>query len=235
MPKVNPKALLELDEVRHAFEVAKATGPLPGALFAWTYEFGARAAEPGLQKLTDVDLEGGRARIVHLKTSGPVRGTDWDALLPYCRAALPRWLKARPEAIQAPGQKPYLFPSRVPGRCPTCRGTGERHAQRDGAVMMVRCHHCAGAGKRWGVSRFEVYEIITDVLSRAGVREGCRHPHTLRHSIITHLLEGNVPAAVIQERVGHRFLQTTLGYVRATKTARAKLEGALSGLYDEKG
>ena len=236
MPKVNPKALLELSEVKAAFEVARAAGPLEGALFAWMYEFGSRAAEPGLQRVADVDLHSMRARVIHLKSSrsvvrGSVRGTEWDALLPFCQEALPAWLEARPRFIRKAGQQPYLFPSHAPGACPTCKGSGQRPAMRERVWTTAPCHHCGGAGKRWGVSRFEVYKIITQILTRAGVPEGHRHPHTLRHSIITHLLEGDIAAGVIQERVGHRFLQTTLGYARATKSARAKLEGALGALY----
>jgi integrase len=236
MPKVNPKALLELSEVKAAFQVAKTIGPLEGALFAWMYEFGSRAAEPGLQKVSDVDLHSMRARVVHLKSSrsvvrGEARGVEWDALLPFCREVLPGWLAARPRFVRATGQKPYLFPSTSPGACPTCKGSGKRPAMRERVWTTAPCHHCGGTGKRWGVSRFEVYRIITDVLTRTGVPEGHRHPHTLRHSIITHLLEGEVAAGVIQERVGHRFLQTTLGYARATKSARAKLESALGELY----
>jgi integrase len=238
MPKVNPKALLELDEVRAAFTTAKATGPLEGALFAWMYEFGARAAEPGLQKVSDVDLHSMRARVLHLKSSrsvvrGSVQGTEWDAILPFCREVLPGWLEARPKAILVAGQRPYLFPSRAPGDCPACKGSGERPAMRERVWTTAPCHHCGGTGKRWGLSRHEVYHLITGILTRAGVQPGHRHPHTLRHSIITHLLEGEVAAGVIQERVGHRYLQTTLSYARATKTARAKLEGALQGLYNK--
>lgn len=240
MPKVNPKALLELDEVRAAFHTAKATGPREGALFAWMYEFGARAAEPGLQKVSDVDLHSMRARVVHLKSSrsvvrGVARGTEWAAIPPFCREVLPAWLQAQPRFVVAAGQKPYLFPSTSPGACPTCKGSGERPAMHERVWTTAPCHHCGGTGKHWGVSRFEVYRIITDVLTRAGVQEGHRHPHTLRHSIITHLLEGEIAAGVIQERVGHRYIQTTLGYARATKAARAKLEGALQGLYKENG
>lgn len=236
MPKVNPKALLELDEVRAAIETAKATGPLEAALFAWMYEFGARAAEPGLQRLDDIDLRTKRARVIHLKSSsavvrGRVQGQEWDAMLPLCCELLPLWLKARPGRILEAGQKPYLFPSRFPGNCFACKGSGNRPAMRERLWTTVHCHHCGGTGKRWGLSRHEVYHIVTDLLKRAGVAPGHRHPHTLRHSIITHLLEGDVAAGVIQERVGHRFLATTLQYARATKTARLKLEGALSGLY----
>lgn len=240
MPKVNPKALLELDDVRRAMAVASTTGPMEAALFAWMYEFGARAAEPGLQKVADVDLRSMRARPIHLKhvsaSRGMIEGREWETMLRFCRETIPPWLEAQPTHVIMPAQKSYLFPSRRPGHCNTCQGKGKRPAMRDRVWTTVHCHHCGGMGKRWGLSRHEVYVLIVDILTRAGVPPGHRHPHTLRHSIITHLLEGEIAAGVIQERVGHRFLTTTLSYARATKIARAKLEGALKDLYEpEKG
>jgi integrase len=236
MPKVNPKALLEIEEVKRTIEAAKAKGPLEAALLAWLYEFGSRASEPGLQHVNDVDLRLKRARVVHLKKGASFdrNRQDWDALLPLCRELLPPWLEARPSYLVDAGQKLYLFPSRSPGDCTACKGTGKRSALQRGVSIRVPCHHCAGTGKRWGLSRHEVYHLVTELTRQAGVPIGHRHPHTFRHSLITHLLEGGTAAGVIQERVGHSNVATTLGYVRATKTARLQLENALSGVYKKK-
>ncbi len=243
MPAVDPKAILELSDIKRAMSLAEKTGPLEAALFAWMYEFGARASEPGLQLLADVDTHSLRARPVHLKSgtdvrTGSVTKADWHALLPFCRATLPKWLDARPRYIKNDAQKIALFPSAIVGHCYACHGSGQRPILRrreDGKREhegTAKCHHCSGTGKRPGIARQEVYTIITTVLEQSGAPEGRRHPHVLRHSIITHLLEGGTPPNIVQDRVGHSSLLTTLEYVRATKGAAAKLAGALKGLYD---
>lgn len=235
MPKVDPKAILEYDDVRRGHIVAHEMGILEGTLYDWMYEFGSRAAEPGLQLVKDIDIRSNRARPLHLKY-----GTDqeWHALLPFCRESLPKWLPVRQSYMTTAEQASALFPSRVPGHCYTCKGTGQRHILRQNKETKKRynaeaakCHHCAGTGKRWGLSRYEVHVIVTAVLKGAGVPLGRRHPHVLRHSIITHLLEGGIAPAVVQDRVGHRLLSTTLEYARATKHAAAQLESALGHIY----
>lgn len=235
MPKVQPKAVLEPSDIRAAMRVAIARGPEEAALIAWMYEFGARAAEPGLLLLKDVDLRSRRARPTHLKSG---QAQDWHSLLPYCRKRLPLWLEERGPYIQVPQQQDYMFPSGTPGRCYTCKGSGQRPVLRLDKKTGKRknaehipCHHCTATGKRWGLSRFEVHNMVGSILKESGAPH--HHPHVLRHSIITHLLEGGMTATVIQDRVGHRNLSTTLGYAHATKAAAAQLESALSDVYGE--
>ncbi len=242
MPAVDPKAVLEIDDIRRAMAYAERDSPFAAALFAWMYEFGARAAEPGLQLVKDVDVRSSRARAVHLKDKGAFTGivtrSDWHALLPFCRRALPVWLDAREAFIKKPQQRTALFPSAIMGHCYTCFGTGKRpilrrrkgtnERYRDGTT---KCHHCAGTGERWGVAHQEVYATISKVLRESGAPAGRQHPHVLRHSIITHLLEGGTAATVVQDRVGHKLLSTTLAYARATKAAAAQMERSLAGVY----
>ena len=198
------------------------------------YEFGARAAEPGLQLVRDIDVRAGRAMPVHLKRGSKAvhgsKGQSWQPLLPFCKRTLPAWLKARGDFVLRREQEPYLFPSRTPGHCYTCQGTGMRKPLRG---PKVPCHHCGGNGKRWGLSRYETSALIMPILEKANVEEGYRHPHVLRHSIITHLLDGGVAPTAIQDRVGHRLISTTLGYVKLTKEAVASLQNALGNLYDD--
>jgi integrase len=239
MPKVDHQAVLEIDEVRTVMDVARKRGSLTFALAAWCYEFGARAAEPGLQLFKDVDVRLNRARPAHLK--GGARQV-WHPLLPFCREALPRWLeewKRRWWVGKATGRELFLFPTDGnTGRCYTCKGTGARPIlKRDGERRFRdgttdKCHHCNGTGQHWGITRFEVYDHLSGVLRRAGIPAGRRHPHVLRHSIITHLLDAGVPAATVQDRVGHRLLSTTLGYARTTQAALAEMEGRMAHLYE---
>lgn len=228
MPKTrNEKAVLEVDEVNRAITIAKARGPFEHALFAWLYEWGSRASEPGIQLLKDVDLRMNRARAVHLKHGAEC---EWDALLSECRAALPPWVVVQPTYAKVAKQKPFLFPSADPGDCYPCQGSGKLTSSAKKVKQEVPCYHCGATGERWGISRHEIAAFTDSVLKEAGVEVERRHPHVLRHSIVTHLLEAGVVPVIIQQRVGHRDLSTTLGYVRGTRRAAAALDGALSKL-----
>jgi site-specific recombinase XerD len=233
MPKVDLQAVLDARDIKGVMATARKTGPLAFALTAWCYEFGARAAEPGLQLLKDVDVRARRARPAHLKGG---KAQAWHALLPFCREALPPWLTTRPTTIKKTEQQVCLFPSGAPGRCYTCQGTGKRTTlRRDGkrrfAGERVPCHHCGATGKRWGLSRQETYAIVSGVLTAAGMPVGRRHPHVLRHSIITHMLDGGTSPNVVQDRVGHKLLSTTLEYSKFTESAAADLEEQMEKVY----
>ncbi len=228
------QATLEESEVPRVMRTACDRGPLAFALTAWSYEFGARVSEPGMQLVRDVDLRLGRARPAHLKGG---KKQVWQRLMVYCTAALPAWLAERETWRLRPEQQPFLFPSRITtGRCYACAGTGQRQKlKRDGERRfrdgtLASCAVCHGTGKRWGLAAQETYAIVKGVLVAAGIPDGRNHPHTLRHSIITHLLNAGASPKVIQDRVGHRSLETTLGYACVTDQALDEMQGKLEAL-----
>jgi integrase/recombinase XerD len=72
------------------------------------------------------------------------------------------------------------------------------------------------------LSRVMVFLIIKDLAQKAGLHDSI-HPHTLRHSFATHLVEAGADLRAVQEMLGHSSITTTeiythldRGYLRST-------------------
>lgn len=73
-----------------------------------------------------------------------------------------------------------------------------------------------------GLSRVMVFMILKDLAEKAGLKKSI-HPHTLRHSFATHLVEAGADLRAVQEMMGHKSITTTeiythldRGYLRQT-------------------
>ena len=69
----------------------------------------------------------------------------------------------------------------------------------------------SSTGRR--LSRFQFYRRFRRHAIEAGVPPEKCHPHSLKHSLGTHLANAGVPVQVIQQRLGHRCIQNTMVYL----------------------
>lgn len=103
------------------------------------------------------------------------------------------------------GRKERLVPvGKQAIRCVKAYVSGARYAiaKRDPGDVLFVTHRAKG------LSRKTVWKLIRDYARKAGIKKPI-HPHTLRHSFATHLLENGADLRAVQEMLGHVDIATT--------------------------
>jgi len=77
--------------------------------------------------------------------------------------------------------------------------------------------------KGGGLTRAGVFLILRRLAGKAGLEPERVHPHLLRHSFATHLLEGGADLRSVQEMLGHADLSTTELYTHVSDRRRREL------------
>ena len=62
------------------------------------------------------------------------------------------------------------------------------------------------------IDRTQWFRQFQSICSGAGIDTERAHPHVLRHSLATHLVEGHADVLEIKQRLGHKSIQSTMVY-----------------------
>ena len=74
-----------------------------------------------------------------------------------------------------------------------------------------------------------IQKIVQKAAQKAGINKEV-HPHTLRHSFATHLLDAGVDIRKIQVLLGHESINTTMLYTHISSSELKKISNPLDSL-----
>jgi integrase len=174
------------------------------------YGCGLRLGEALDLRLKNVDLANSRIWIRDAK-----HRKDRVVALP---CALAEALAAQVSTAEAVWRED--FRDRVPVPLPGLIGNKFPHAeyQRDWRWLFPAAGTCRdprrGRVVRWRLHQMNVQRAFAKASARLGLRPALT-PHHLRHAYATHCLEDGVNVRALQAAMGHKSLETTMGYLHA--------------------
>ncbi len=186
-PKVVPSApmVLSVDDVARVLalpDVRTAIGARDCAMLELLYGSGLRVAELSRLDVRDLSLAEGTARVMG-------KGQR-ERLVPLgrpCVAALTRWLHARGRLLAGRAESAVFLALRGGGAVPV--------------YVPLRAARLGVEGVHGRIRRY----------GRLAGLPGL-HPHALRHSCATHMLDGGANLRAIQTLLGHSRIRTTQRY-----------------------
>lgn len=92
-------------------------------------------------------------------------------------------------------------------------------------------HDFVFSGLNGKLTERTIQKIVQGVIKKTDIKKQV-HPHTLRHSFATHLLEKGVDIRKIQELLGHSDLSTTQIYTHISSEELKKIQSPLDSLMD---
>ncbi len=172
------------------------------------YGCGLRVSEPLNLRIKDIDLErdrlwirgakGGNDRVVSLPSSLV------PELIQQIRFARTVWEQDKRERI------PLMLPHRLARKYPEFQFNW-------GWAWLFPAHYPCRDPRTGAIVRFRMHEAnVQRAVKYARRKLGISVlPHELRHGYATHCLERGTNPRAIQEAMGHKSLETTMGYLHA--------------------
>jgi type 1 fimbriae regulatory protein FimB len=82
------------------------------------------------------------------------------------------------------------------------------------------------------LDRTQFFRVFQTIAEAAGLPAEKRHPHVLKHSLASHLVDSNVNLALVKQALGHRSISSTMEYVGTTDGQAAEaVQSALMGVF----
>lgn len=82
------------------------------------------------------------------------------------------------------------------------------------------------------MSRRQVYNLFEAIAREAGIPQGLRNPHQLKHAFCAMLTKAGVTLAYVQQAAGHKHINSTTRYTHVSQSeAAAKVSSVLSAVY----
>lgn len=83
------------------------------------------------------------------------------------------------------------------------------------------------------LNRRAFYRMWATAARRAGLPKEFHHPHVLKHTIITHMLDRGDDILHVKERAGHKRIESTLVYAELTGQRKRAGQELINSLVDE--
>ena len=82
------------------------------------------------------------------------------------------------------------------------------------------------------LDRSQFFRLFRAIACEAGLSAEKQHPHTLKHSLASHLVAANVNLALVKQQLGHKAIGSTMRYVNITDLQASKATAnALMAIY----